>query len=105
MPEIYEYDIFFPTENNDGTPYPDTTIAQFKARLIEHFGGLTDFRHKSAGTWKVGGVAFRDEILLLRVLSTDEARGRAFLKNFRQEMERSLHQKEVLIIERRVRRV
>jgi hypothetical protein len=75
---------------------------RLKERLTEFFGGLTDFHHRSEGAWKFGGVTYHDEVVLLRVLGEDRAKARAFLRQLKLELEASLNEEQVLIIEREV---
>jgi hypothetical protein len=77
-------------------------LQRLKERLTEFFGGITDFHHRSEGAWKFGGVTYHDEVILLRVLGKDQARARTFLRDVKQELEASLNEEQVLIIEREV---
>jgi hypothetical protein len=97
----FEYDIFVPLFDNEGTPYGGDLLAKFKQRLVEKFGGLTDTKHKNEGRWKIGGIEQRDEIVIWRVLSAGEDAG-PFMKDFKKQMERELRQDKILIICRQV---
>jgi hypothetical protein len=102
MKTLYEYDLYYPTTSASG-PRSVAMFRRLKERLTEFFGGITDFHHRSEGTWKFGGVTYRDEVILLRVLGQDQARARTFLIEVKQELEASLNEEQVLIIEREVR--
>lgn len=101
MKTRYEYDLYYPTTSASGSRSLDT-FARLKERLTEFFGGITDFHHRSEGAWKFGGVTYHDEVILLRVLATDRRGARAFLGQLKQELESTLKEEEILIIERQV---
>ena len=101
MKALYEYDIYYPTTSASG-PHSVAMLQRLKERLTEFFGGITDFHHRSEGAWKFGGVTYHDEVILLRVLGQDQARARTFLRDVKQELEASLNEEQVLIIEREV---
>jgi hypothetical protein len=66
------------------------------------FKGPTFFPQPNQGFWSIGGVAFRDEIMIYRVLSDDAAAARAFLARLKDDVRRELRQQDVLIVERDV---
>ena len=98
MRELFEYDLYFPMTGERATGELD----RIKRVLTEYFGGLTDFRHRSEGAWKMGGVTFHDEVVLLRVLGDDRGRAREFLQRIARELAASLKQEEILVVEREV---
>jgi hypothetical protein len=101
MTNAFEYDIYIPLNDNKGRAFPMRVIEETKKRLVELFGGFTDFRHRNEGVWKVGGVAYRDEILILRVLTRDD-KARPKLRKLKESLQQKLAQENILIIERRV---
>lgn len=105
MQTLFEYDVYVPTVSDDGVAYPAASLEGYKRVLVEHFGGVTDFRHRSEGLWRLGSTTFRDEIVLYRVLTAEQAAARALLQTLQQRMCRELKQREVLVIERQVTRV
>ena len=98
-----EYDLYLPLHYNDGRPIDAGEVARFKRILVEEFGGLTHFPQENEGLWKLGGVTFRDQVIILRVLAEDGARARKFFANLRVELMRALEQADVLIVERKVK--
>ncbi|MDB6153371.1 MAG: hypothetical protein JWL90_1824 [Chthoniobacteraceae bacterium] len=96
-----EYEIYLPTTQNDGSPIDPAQIEQLKLELAKAFGGYTHLRQRSEGSWSVGGVTFRDEITIVRVLDTG---GASFdMAAFKKSTEEALRQENVLIVERTVR--
>ena len=104
MTPLFEYDLYYPAAPSSEQPAADRKLDELKQRLTEFFGGLTDFRHRSAGEWKLGGVTFHDEVVLLRMLHSNQGQARAFLSRIKAELERELEQQELLIVEREVER-
>ena len=102
MNTLYEYDLYYPLTSESGDRSSAATFDNTKERLTEFFGGLTDFRHRSEGSWKFGGVNYRDEIILLRMLGSARKAAREFLGKLQAQLESSLNEQRILIIEREV---
>src|SRR3954463_8569578 len=96
-----EYEIYLPTTYNDGTPIDAEVVEQLKRELAQAFGGYTHQRSRSEGAWQLGGVMFRDEVTIVRVL--DQGSAEFDLRAFKKEVETALRQESVLIVEREVR--
>lgn len=96
-----EYDLFIPLNYNDGTPIEAEKIQDISRRLLEEFSGVTFFSQPNEGFWKMGGVTYRDEIVIFRVLAQKRA-GRRFLSKLKRELIETLDQEAILIIERDV---
>lgn len=99
---IYEYDLYFPSVSGERAGTSTEVFDDLKVRLTDFFGGLTDFRHRSEGAWKFGGITYQDEVILLRMLGKDRDAARAFLQSIRLELQSKLHEAEILIVEREV---
>jgi hypothetical protein len=63
---------------------------------------VTFFPQASEGLWRAGGVTYRDEIVIFRVLTTDAPGAHRFLSSLKEDLKRELRQEEVLVIERDV---
>ena len=64
-----EYELYVPLTHNDGSPVDPETLVQLRERLLEQFGGLTFFPQRNEGFWTFGGVTYRDEIVIYRILT------------------------------------
>lgn len=102
MRNASEYEIYLPLTYNNGSPVDPEKIADLKRRLQEQFGGLTYFPQRTEGLWKVGNATFRDEIVILRVVSEEVRRSRAYFRRLKGELKRLFQQGDVLIVERKV---
>jgi hypothetical protein len=100
---MQEFEIYVPTRQNDGTEVDPAVIEQIKARLTKAFGGYTHLNHRSEGAWRIGGVTFRDEVTIVRVL--DDGTAKFDMAAFKEELETALKQETVLIVAREVRTV
>jgi hypothetical protein len=99
---VKEYDIYVPLRYNDGTPVEPRELQTLKQLLVDHFGGLTFFPQPNEGFWTAGGITYRDEIVIYRVV-TDKTRGaKRFLTTLKERLKRSLEQEEILITVRDV---
>ncbi len=85
---------------NDGTPVDGGEIQRIKDKLVKAFGGYTHLKHRSEGAWRMGGVTFRDEVTIVRVL--DDGSADFDMPAFKKSIEVALKQEEVLIISREV---
>ena len=100
---MLEYEIYLPTTHNDGSPVDAAEIERVKATLTRAFGGYTHFDERSEGAWRMGGVTFRDEVTVVRVL--DDGTSGFDMKAFRTQLEAALRQDTVLIVAREVRTI
>jgi hypothetical protein len=99
---VKEYDIFIPLKYNDGSPVEPVKIEALKRRLLERFEGVTYFPQPNEGYWKAGGVTYRDEIVIFRVLSPKRRAARRFLSRLKEDLQEELRQEVILIVERDV---
>lgn len=95
-----EYEIYLPTAHNDGRPTDTAKIERLKEMLAEAFGGYTHLSQRSEGAWSMGGVTFRDEVTIVRVL--DDGSAHFDMSAFKKSVETALEQESVLIVEREV---
>ena len=65
------YEILLPLNHNDGTDIEPALFDLTAEELCEYFGGVTEDTLRSTGTWKYGGTRYRDELLRIRVDSSD----------------------------------
>lgn len=95
-----EYDLYVPLRSNRGIPFPPARLVRLKKRLIKRFGGLTHFPQSNEGFWKLGEVTFRDEIVILRVLSNEDNRAKTYWLSLKKNLQRQWRQKDILIVMR-----
>jgi hypothetical protein len=102
MRDAREYDLYIPLHYNDGRAVEPEKIAHLKKRLHERFGGLTFFPQQNEGSWQIGNVTFREEIVILRILAEETRPAREFFQRLKEELKSELVQEEVLVVERKV---
>ena len=95
-----EFDIYLPSNDASGREIEPGKIEEIKRELLKHFGGYTDLKHRCEGAWKFGGVLFRDELNIVRVL--DDGSADFDMESFKRRLEKSLGQESVLIVRREV---
>ena len=98
---MQEYEIYLPTNRNDGTPVPPHEIERLKAKLTDAFGGVTHLKQRSDGVWRFGGATFREEVTIVRVL--DNGSAVLDMESFKDELANVFEQESVLIVAREVR--
>jgi hypothetical protein len=99
---VKEFDIFVPLTRNDGTPIEPKRLRDLKTRLLEYFNGVTFFPQINEGLWRMGGITFKDEIVIYRVVAANAADARRFLRQLKKELKRAMKQEDIFIIERDV---
>ena len=97
-----EYDLFIPLYYNDGRPIEPQKFQALQHQLLDQFGGLTFFPQPNEGFWSMAGVTYRDEIVIYRVITSDEREARQFLSDLKERLKKELRQEEILIVERHV---
>ena len=97
-----EYELYVPLFLNDGTPVPDEFIDRLGERLLDQFGGCTFFPQPNKGQWKMGGVVFRDDVVIFRVLTKPVRAARRFFRDLKRELMGDLQQETILIVEKDV---
>jgi hypothetical protein len=97
---VKEYDLYVPLNYNDGSPIEPRKLVRIRNALLNQFGGLTYFPQHNEGFWSSGGVTFRDEIVIYRVLADKVGTARRFLRRLKDELKRDLEQQEILIVEK-----
>jgi hypothetical protein len=97
---VQEYEIYLPTTRNDGAPVDAGEVERIKESLAKAFGGYTHLRQRSEGAWQMGGVTFRDEVTIVRVL--DDGSSGFDMTALKRRLEALLQQEEVLIVSRAV---
>lgn len=97
---VKEYEIYVPLTYNDGSPIEPTKLVRLRERLLKQFGGLTFFPQRNEGLWSVGGVTYRDEMVIYRVLTSKVRTARQFFTQLKADLKRDLKQEEILIVEK-----
>lgn len=97
-----EYDLYLPLAYNDARAIPEEKLNGFKKMLLDEFGGFTHFPQQNEGAWRLGGVVFHDQIVIIRVLSNQPEHTHHFFSELRIELMRELEQADILIVEREV---
>ena len=95
-----EYELYIPLSYNDGSPIEGRKLLRLRERLLEEFGGLTFFAQPNKGFWRFGGVTYRDEIVIYRIV-TGKRSARRFLVKLKEELKRDFKQEEILMVEKK----
>jgi len=83
---VKEYELYVPLTLNDGSPVNPAILVHLRERLLERFGGLTFFPQPNEGFWTFGGVTYRDEIVIYRVLTQQTRATRKFFRELKEEL-------------------
>lgn len=89
-------EILVPLRDNHGVPLPEDRFSALSATLADRFGGLTAFTRAPAdGFWTDGGESVREDVVVFEVMI--EELDRAWWSEFRQHLEESFRQEEIVI--------
>ncbi len=77
------YEILLPLNYNDGTEVEPEKFDQTAEESSDRFGGVTQDTVRITGTWKYGGARYRDELLRIRIDSSDPRTG-DYLRTYKQ---------------------
>ena len=97
-----EYDLFVPLYYNDGRSVEPQKFQVLQQQLLDRFGGFTFFPQPNAGFWTMAGITYRDEIVIYRVITSDEQEARRFLSALKERLKEEFQQEDILIVEREV---
>jgi hypothetical protein len=97
---VTEFEIYLPALCGDGTPVDAAEIDGVKDVLTRTFGGYTHLQQRNEGAWSMGGVTFRDEVTIIRVL--DDGNSHFDMQRFKLDLEVRFKQQSVLIVRRQV---
>lgn len=90
------FEILLPLNYNDGTAIEPEKIDQTAEELTERFGGTAQDTVRITGTWKYGGARYRDDLLRIRI-DTSDPTATAFLKGYKELLKERMQQIDIWI--------
>ena len=100
-----EYELYVPLHDNEGHMIDGRKIAGLKRCLISQFGGFTHFPQEGEGQWETGGQIFRDQIVILRVLTGDDEKTAIWFQKLKRQLATAFGQRSFLITVRETKTV
>jgi hypothetical protein len=94
---LRRYEILVPLVFNDGTPVPETLLAQTFAELRAHFGAASWETQVLRGVWEQEGAVYQDNLTRFFVDVPDVPEHRQFFKQFKQRLKQRFQQLDVWI--------
>ena len=91
---VKEYDLYVPLNYNDGSPVEPEKLERLQEKLLDQFPGVTFFPQPNQGFWTYGGVTYRDEIVVYRVIAGRVREARRFFRQLKDELKDDLRQEE-----------
>lgn len=103
--DTYLVQLLLPLSDDDGKPFPESSYRSLQEELTERFGGLTAYSRAPAdGLWNgEGEKRERDDIVVYEVMT--ESLDRAWWAQFRERLETTFRQDEVVVRAHRVERL
>jgi len=80
------FELLLPLRFNDGSPVPDTLIADVLVELRNHFGAVSSETQRIEGQWQHAGQIYRDDLMRIFVDVEDTPQNREFFRQFRERI-------------------
>ena len=97
MSSLRRYEILVPLLFNDGSPVPETLLAQTFTELGARFGAASWETQVVQGSWEREGTTFRDNLTRFFVDVPDLPDHRVFFKEFKRVLMQRFKQMDVWI--------
>jgi hypothetical protein len=91
------YELLVPLLFNDGTPVPESLLAETFAELREQFGAVSWETQVVRGSWEQAGAIFDDNLTRFFVDVPDVPEHREFFTSFKERLKRRFKQLDVWI--------
>lgn len=91
------YEVLVPLLFNDGTPMPESLLAETFAELREQFGVVSWETQVLRGSWEQEGTVYEDNLTRFFVDMPDLPAHREFFKSFKERLKRRFNQLDVWI--------
>ena len=97
MNTLRRYEILVPLLFNDGTPVPETVLAETFAELRAQFGAASWETQVVRGIWEQAGAVYQDNLTRFFVDVPDVPEHREFFKEFKPRLKQRFQQLDVWI--------
>ena len=97
------YLILLPLKFPDGTPVPNSHIADTQVELARRFGGATLEPGRVSGMWVDEGQLVEDELVKLWMDVEDSADVQLYMSELRERLQQQFRQKVIYITAQRIR--
>ena len=98
-----QYEILLPRTFNDGTAVPARLFLDTKDELVQQFGGATFHEEAVTGYWLHESVEYKDVMVRVTVASRAAPQNEAFIRQYKEVLKQRFNQKEIWIVEYRIR--
>lgn len=96
------YEVLLPLQFNDGRDVPPDWLAEAVLEIVDHFGAASYETQKVEGHWRIGGVAYRDNLVKVVVDVPDSATNRTWMKDFKGKWKSRFEQLELWMVSYRI---
>jgi hypothetical protein len=92
------FEMLLPLLFNDGSPVPESLIADTLIELEQKFGTVSSETQTIRGRWHFEGVAYRDELIRVFVDLPDELPNRQFFTEYKEQLKGRFQQIDLWMI-------
>ena len=97
MNSLRRYEVLLPLLFNDGTPVPESLLAETFRELRAQFGAASWETQVLRGAWEESGALYHDNLTRFFVDVPDKPEHREFFKGFKERLKERFHQLDVWI--------
>lgn len=92
---VRRFEVLLPLRFNDGTPVPDSLIADTLIELEERFGAVSCETQTIRGHWHYEGQPFRDDLVRVFVDVPDDSESRQFFVEHKERLKARFDQLDI----------
>lgn len=92
---VRRYEVLLPLRYNDGSPIPDTLVADTLIELEDQFGAVSCETQTIRGQWRADGHSYRDDLIRLFVDVDDTPENREYFLSAKERFKARFQQLEI----------
>ena len=94
---LRRFQVLLPLRFNDGSPVPETAIADTLLELEQRFGAVSSETQTIRGQWRHEGQSYRDDLIRVFVDVADEPESRQFFIEFKDRLKARFQQIDIWV--------
>lgn len=92
---VRRFEVLLPLRFNDGTPVPDSAIADTLVELEERFGAVSCETQTIRGRWRTEGQSYRDDLIRVFVDVPDAPESREYFVGAKERLKARFQQLDI----------
>ena len=92
---VRRFEVLLPLRFNDGTPVPDTAVADTLVEFEQQFGAVSCESQSIRGRWRADGQSYRDDLIRVFVDVPDSPESREFFVAAKERLKARFQQLDI----------